>query len=101
MKVIEKKINWKILCIAFCCELVLSYILPFMVYDNFKFDVVFPIIFLTMYNKQMNSSLFNSMLLNPFALLLDVVFIYILIQLVIKVVNTIKNKQYRRLQHNE
>ncbi len=101
MNVIKKKVNWKILCIAFCCELVLSYILPFRAYGGFKFGVGFPVTFLTMYNKPLNTSLLNSMHLNPLALLLNIVFIYVLIQLVIKVVNTIKNKQYRRLQNNE
>lgn len=79
-----KNINWKILNLAFWIEIVLSYLLPFKIIDNFQFKVGFPIPFITIYNTAIRVNPLMSMQLNPLALLLNAMIIYLIISLPIK-----------------
>ncbi|MEG0353268.1 MAG: hypothetical protein RR586_08395 [Cellulosilyticaceae bacterium] len=74
-----KKINWKIFNIALCVEVLLAYILPFKVINNFEFKVGFPISFISVYDTAINHNPMMSMHLNPVALLINGVIIYFII----------------------
>lgn len=76
-----RKINWSLLNLAFWIELVLSYLLPFHVVDNFKYQVGFPVSFLTVYEKALGVNPFASMQLNPLALLFNGIAIYLVLSL--------------------
>lgn len=74
-----KKVNWKIFNIAMWVEVVLSYVLPFKVIDNFEFKVGFPISFISVYDTAINHNPMMSMNLNPVAFLVNGVIIYCII----------------------
>jgi len=85
-----RKINWKILNLAFWIEIVLSYFLPFKVLDNFQYQVGFPIPFISVYDTVIEINPFMSMLLNPLALLFNGIIIYLIISLAIKAYSKFK-----------
>ena len=87
-----KKINWRILNIALWIEILLSYVLPFKVIDNFEYKVGFPIPFLSVYDTAMGVNPFISMNLNPFGFLLNGFIIYLIIVFCNKSIPRIKNK---------
>lgn len=74
-----KKINWKILNLALWTEVLLSYVLPFKVIDNFQYQVGFPMPFLSVYNTGIRVNPLMSMSLNLVALLFDAVILYLAI----------------------
>ncbi len=74
-----KKINWKILNSAFWIEVILSYVLPFRVVDNFQYNVGFPIPFILVYDTKINVNPLMSMYLNPLGLFLNGIIIYLII----------------------
>ena len=90
-----KNINWKILNLAFWIEIVLSYLLPFKIIDNFQYKVGFPIPFITIYNTAIRVNLLMSMQLNPLALLLNAMIIYLIISLLIKASYKFKTQSNR------
>ncbi|MFV0314476.1 MAG: hypothetical protein ACK5I7_05160, partial [Anaerotignum sp.] len=61
------KINWKLLNAAFWCEVILAYVLPFGSYDQFVYQVGFPIPFILVYDTDIGVSPLTSMHLNPLA----------------------------------
>ena len=79
-----RKINWKILNLAFWIEIVLSYLLPFKIVDNFQYKAGFPIPFISIYNTKIRVTPLMSMQLNPLALLLNAIIIYLIISFSIK-----------------
>lgn len=74
-----KKINWKILNLAFWIEIILAYVLPFKVVDNFQYKIGYPIPFISVYNMKIGVNPLMSMNLNPLGLLLNGVIIYLII----------------------
>ena len=86
-----KKINWKIVNIAFWIEIVLSYVLPFKVVDGFRYMVGFPIPFISVYNTAIGVNPLMSMHLNPLGLLFNGVIIYLVLLAVIQVYNKSKS----------
>ncbi|WP_324823096.1 hypothetical protein [Sinanaerobacter sp. ZZT-01] len=87
-----KKINWKLINAAFWIEIILSYILPFKVVDDFQYMVGFPIPFLSVYDTKIGVNPLMSMALNPFGLLLNGVIIYLIL--------SISVKKYCKFKHN-
>lgn len=87
-----KKINWKILNLAFWIEIILAYLLPFKVVDGFQYKVGFPITFIAVYEKSLAVNPFMSMLFNPGGLVLNAFIIYFIIFYVIKGYKKIKHK---------
>ena len=87
-----KRINWNIFNCAFWIEIVLSYILPFTVHNGSQYKVGFPISFLSIHNGSMGINPLMSMHLNPLALLIDGIIIYLSIGLGIKVYNKCKKR---------
>ena len=79
MKKLFEKINWKILNLAFWIEIILSYILPFKVTDNFQYQVGIPIPFISVYATRFSISPFMSMHFSPSGLLFNGIIIYLLI----------------------
>ncbi|NBH70802.1 hypothetical protein D3Z51_01920 [Clostridiaceae bacterium] len=79
-----KKFSWKILNWALWTEILLSYFLPFWVTDNFRYQVGFPMPFLSAYDTGVCKSPFLSMHLNPLGLLLDIAVIYLAILACVK-----------------
>lgn len=90
-----KNINWKILNLAFWIEIFLSYLLPFKIIDNFQYKVGFPIPFITIYNTAIRVNPLMSMQLNPLALLLNAMIIYLIISLPIKASYKFKTQSNR------
>jgi hypothetical protein len=90
---IVKKVNWKIMNIALWLEIILSYVLPFKVVDNFQYKVGIPIPFFTVYNTEINISPFMSTYLNPLSFIADVVIIYLVILLCVNAYQKIKLMQ--------
>ena len=84
MKKFCKKMNWKILNLAFWIEIILSYLLPFKVTDNFQYQVGFPIPFISVYAAEFRISPFMSMHFNPIGLLFNGIIVYLLIILCTK-----------------
>jgi hypothetical protein len=74
-----KKINWKILNWAFWIEIILSYVLPFRVVDDFQYKVGFPIPFITVYDRPIEVNPLMSMHLNPLGLVFNGFIIYFII----------------------
>lgn len=85
-----QRINWKILNYAFWIEIVLSYVLPFSVQGSSQYRVGFPIPFLTIHNGSISVNPLMSMHLDPLALLIDGIIIYLIIGFGIKVCGKIK-----------
>ena len=85
-----KKINWKILNLAFWTELVLSYLLPFKEVDGFQYQAGFPMAFLSVYHTKLGKSPFMSMHLNPVGILVDIGIIYLVILAGIKICRRVK-----------
>lgn len=79
-----KKINWKILNLAFWIEVVLSYLLPFKVSENFQYQVGFPIPFISVYATEFGINPLMSMHLNPLGLLFNGIIVYLIISACIK-----------------
>lgn len=86
------KINWNILNSAFWIEIMLSYLLPFQVVDNFQYKVGVPIPYIMIYDKAIGVTPFMSMHLNPLGLLFNAIIIYCIISFIMGV--------YKRLKHN-
>ena len=86
-----KKINWKIVNFAFWLEIVLSYVLPFKIVDNFQYKAGFPIPFITVYNTELGVNPLMSMHLNPLGLLLNGLIIYLIISMCVKAYQKIKS----------
>lgn len=86
-----KKINWKIFNTALWGEIVLAYILPFRNVDNFKYQVGFPITFISVYDSSIGINPLMSMHFNPLALFINVVILYLIISVVIKVYHKFKH----------
>ena len=74
-----KKINWKQFNFAMWIEIVLSYLLPFQVKDNFQYQVGFPAPYLSVYDTEIGISPLMSMHLNPLGFLFDVLIIYLVL----------------------
>lgn len=79
-----KKFNWRIVNVAFWIEIVLSYVLPFKVVDNFRYKVGFPLRFITVYDADIGVNPLVSMHLNPVFLLMNVIIIYFIISICAK-----------------
>jgi len=79
-----KKINWKLINAAFWIEIILSYILPFKVVNDFQYKIGFPIPFFSVYDTKIGINPFMSTSLNPFELLLNCAIIYWIISVAVK-----------------
>lgn len=79
-----KKINWKILNAAFWIEIILSYLLPFRIKDNSRYQVGFPVAFISVNAAGFGINPFMSMHLNPLGLLFNGIIIYWIILFCIK-----------------
>lgn len=84
-----KKINWKLINLALWIEIILSYVLPFKVVDNFQYKVGTPISYITVYNR-INISPLMSIHLNPLGLLMNVIIIYLSILICVNAYKKIK-----------
>lgn len=87
-----KKINRKILNLAFWIELILAYVLPFRVTDNLQYRVGFPFPFISIYDTAIGVNPLMSMSLNPLALFFNGIVIYLIVSLSIGA--------YQKLKHN-
>jgi lipoprotein signal peptidase len=85
-----KKIKWRIINIAFWLEIILSYVLPFKVVDNFQYKIGTPIPYFTVYNTGIGISPLMSTHLNPLGFIADVVIIYLVILLCVNIYQKIK-----------
>ncbi len=74
-----KKFNWKIFNLALWIEVLLSYVLPFEVIDNFEYKIGFPIPFLSIYETPIGINPLSSASLNPLGFLLNGFIIFLLI----------------------
>ncbi|MEA4988135.1 MAG: hypothetical protein VB095_08750 [Anaerovorax sp.] len=88
-----KKINWKILNSAFWIEIILSYLLPFKVVDNFQYKIGCPITFISVYDTEIGANPLMSMHLNPLGLLLNGVIIYLIISVAVNAYHKFKYNQ--------
>lgn len=87
-----KKFNWKVFNIALWTEVLLAYILPFRVVNNFEYKAGFPISFISVYDTAISHNPMMSMHLNLGALLIDVAIIYFVILGIKKVYNKFKGQ---------
>ncbi|HBR08942.1 MAG TPA: hypothetical protein DD735_08635 [Clostridiales bacterium] len=90
-----KKIDWKIFNFALWIEVVLSYILPFRIIDDFQYRVGFPIPFLSVYNAPIGVSPLTSMSLNFLEFLLNGVIIYLILLFAIRVYQKAKRSNVK------
>ncbi len=74
-----RKFNWKILNAALWIEVLLTYLLPFQVTDDFQYQAGFPMSFITVYDTKIGVNPFMSMHLNPMGLLFDVIVIHLIL----------------------
>ena len=91
--------NKKILNYSIVISLLTAYILPCNSSDGFAFDYGYPIEFFTKYNKEItsNESILTSTALNLGALIGNILIIYFIIYIIIKIKNNIKTKKYSGL----
>lgn len=85
-----KKINWKLLNLAFWIEVILSYSLPYKVVDPFHYQVGFPFPFLSVYDTAIEISPLASNHLNPLALLLNGLIIYLVLSFIKQIYQNLK-----------
>lgn len=85
-----KKINWKILNLAFWIEIILLYILPFKTDNHFHYNIGWPIQFISVYDSKPSLNPLMSMSLNPLGLLINGVIIYWIISVAVKAYNKLK-----------
>lgn len=74
-----RNFNWKILNAALWIEVLLTYLLPFHVTDDFQYQAGFPMSFITVYDTKIGVNPFMSMHLNPMGLLFDVIVIHLIL----------------------
>ena len=74
-----RNFNWKILNAALWIEVLLTYLLPFQVTDDFQYQAGFPMSFITVYDTKIGVNPFMSMHLNPMGLLFDVIVIHLIL----------------------
>jgi len=85
-----KKINYRIMNLAFWIEIILSYLLPFRITDNFQYQVGFPISFISVKAAGFGINPFMSMHFNPLGLLFNGIIIYLMIIFCIKIYQKIR-----------
>ena len=85
-----KKIDWKILNIAFWIEIILTYVLPFRGVDDFHSRAGFPFPFICVYDVKIGVSPLSSMHLNPLGFLFNGMVIYLAMMLAIKAYQKLK-----------
>lgn len=90
-----KRNDWKIFNAALWLEVVLSYILPFKVIDDFQYKVGFPIPFLTIYNVPIRISPLVSMGFNLLGFLLNGIIIYFILLFSIKAYQKVKRSNVK------
>ncbi|MCM1251441.1 MAG: hypothetical protein NC321_01350 [Clostridium sp.] len=88
-----QKVNWKIVNLSFWIEVILSYLLPFKVMDNFRYQVGFPIPYLSVYDETPGVNPFMSMHFNPLSLLFNVIIIYMMVIVCIKAYRRISRRK--------
>jgi hypothetical protein len=74
-----RNFNWKILNAALWIEVLLTYLLPFQVTDDFQYQAGFPMSFITVYDTKIGVNPFMSMHLNPMGLLFDAIVIHLIL----------------------
>ena len=74
-----RNFNGKILNAALWIEVLLTYLLPFQVTDDFQYQAGFPMSFITVYDTKIGVNPFMSMHLNPMGLLFDVIVIHLIL----------------------
>ncbi|MFI3116222.1 MAG: hypothetical protein R3Y12_08810 [Clostridia bacterium] len=85
-----KKINWKIFNLSLLIELLLAYVLPFKVLEDFEYQSGFPFSFISIYASKIGTRPINSMYLNPFVFILNCFIIYFIIIFLTKVIKNFK-----------
>lgn len=78
LKQAARKINWKIVNLAFWVELLLAYLMP-LARENAAGQAGFPLPFLTVYENHLGPNLFSSVHVSAGALLADVIALYFLL----------------------
>ncbi len=93
-KCIIKKINWKALNFSVYFEILIAYFLPFRIIDEYKYQVGFPFPFLTVYDKPIiHVNPFLTMHLNTFKLAINLVIIYFVTILLLRLFKKIKRRK--------
>lgn len=91
-KWILKRIDWKLVNFAVYVEIIISYFLPYKIVDECIYKVGFPIPFLEVYEKPIiHINPFLSMHLNYFSLIANIVIIYYVTALLIKLYKKMKS----------
>lgn len=86
-----KKFNWKIFNVALWIEVLLSYVLPFEVIDNFEYKIGFPIPFISIYDTAIGINPLTSICLNPLGFLFNGFIIFFMIMFIVKLYYKIKH----------
>lgn len=82
-----KKLNLKILNWSAWILLFLTYILPYRYTDGFETSFGYPIPFVSIYDIPIDSTPFMSMSVNALAIIFDVLIVYLVISMVMKLWN--------------
>ena len=77
-----KKIDLKTLNISAWIIVISTYLLPFREYDGFETSIGYPIPFISVHDVANGSAPFSSMYVNVFALLLNIVIVYIIFSVI-------------------
>ncbi|MDE6847699.1 MAG: hypothetical protein K2J99_18275 [Lachnospiraceae bacterium] len=94
LKWMVQQINWKALNFSVYFEILASYFLPFKIVDDYKYQVGFPFPFLTVYDKPIiHANPFLSMHLNELSLAINLVIIYFVAILLLKLYKKVKIKK--------
>lgn len=84
MKNILKKVDWELFKVCLGIEILLAYIFPFNIINDFRVGIGFPISFITIYNAKLSVNPMMSMTLNPLAFILNGFIIYFMMLLMKK-----------------
>lgn len=85
-----KKINCRILNLAFWIEIILSFLLPFRITDNSQYQVGFPMPFISVRATGFAINPLMSMAFNPLGLLCNGIIVYLMMIFCIKVYQKIR-----------
>lgn len=89
----RKFFNLKILNLALWIEVILAYVLPFKVIDNYQYKVGIPFSFITAYEKPLEVNPLMSMYLNPAIFLVNSLIIYAVLILIMLAYSRFKKKK--------
>ncbi len=88
-----KKLNLKRLNFAAWLTLFVTYLMPYRFTDGFETSYGYPIPFVSIYNSPLRKTPFYSMSVNLLAVIIDVLILYLILSIVMRIWNKLRRKE--------